>query len=85
VTEDIFLVALRKRIKKNRNALGLTQEKAAELAEMTLRHYQTFEIDYPLGSKDREFNPTLKSLRGIAKAFNIPITKLLAAPSDEEL
>ncbi len=78
-------MVLRKRIKRLRNHLDLTQEEAAELANMTLRHYQTFEIDYPLKTKDREFNPTLKSLRGIAKALNLPLTLLISEPTEDEL
>jgi transcriptional regulator with XRE-family HTH domain len=85
VIEDMFLVVLRRRIKQRRNALGITQEVAAEKANMTLRHYQTFEIEFRRKHGEREFNPTLKSLRGIAQALDVSLLDLLRDPSLDEL
>jgi transcriptional regulator with XRE-family HTH domain len=85
VSEEAFLIVLRRRVRRARNALGLTQEEVAELADMTLRHYQTFEITEALGEDQREFNPTLKSLRGIAKAVRVSLPSLVAEPTYEEL
>jgi transcriptional regulator with XRE-family HTH domain len=84
VAEEAFYIIVRRRIRKARNALGLTQEEVAELVDMTLEHYQTFEIVRAL-QKGKRFNPTLKNLRGIAKAVRTPLSTLIAEPNTDEI
>ncbi|MDO8527227.1 MAG: helix-turn-helix transcriptional regulator [Deltaproteobacteria bacterium] len=58
-------------MKKYRAKLGLTQEQAAEKADMTLKYWQRLEM---VSQSDL---PSLQMVSKIAKALEIPIWKLL--------
>jgi len=58
-------------MKKYRGKLGLTQEQAAEKANMTLKYWQRLEM---VSQTDL---PSLQMISKIAKALEIPIWKLL--------
>jgi transcriptional regulator with XRE-family HTH domain len=61
---------LAKRIRELRKKKGLTQEKLAELAGIDYKHVQLLE------SKNPPY-PKLDTLEKLAKAFKIPLSKLL--------
>jgi transcriptional regulator with XRE-family HTH domain len=84
VPEDAYWIVMRRRIRKARNARGMTQEEAAELADMALRHYQRFEIESALIG-ERDFNPKIKTLKAICEAIKLPLTKLVIEPSADEI
>lgn len=58
-------------MKKYRGKLGLTQEQAAEKADMTLKYWQRLEM---VSQSDL---PSLQMASKIAKALEIPVWKLL--------
>jgi transcriptional regulator with XRE-family HTH domain len=76
-----YLKVVRLRLSRARRSKGLTQEAAAEAANLPLRTYQGLES---IGDK-RPFNPTLTTLMAIAQAVSLTLPELLREPSDEEL
>lgn len=67
---DPFLRRLAACIRQRRTSLGLTQEHVAHEAGMSVRHY--FGIDRGLAK-----NPTLNSIRRIARALGVEVSDLL--------
>lgn len=63
---------LARNIKKYRNRLKLTQEQAAEKADITMKYWQRLEMESQAGL------PSLPTLFKIAKALKISVPKLLA-------
>jgi transcriptional regulator with XRE-family HTH domain len=62
------LVALGKRIQKQRRKAGLTQEKLAEMAELSLKH---------LGELERgRGNPSFSSIESVARALGISVQEM---------
>ena len=82
MTEAPFFAVLRMRIRKARLAKGIRQEDLAELAGLQLRSYARFEAVKP----DRgRFNPTVRTLRIIAKALDLELPDLMHEPQESEL
>ena len=79
--EDPFLAVVRARIKAARLARQLRQSDAAELAKMELRNWQRLEGFNPR----RKFNPTLETLRVVARVLEVSVGELTATPTPEEL
>ena len=63
-------VSYSKRLRQLRKKYGYTQQKLAELANIEYKHIQRLESKKPCDVK-------LSTLEKIAKAFNIPLSKLL--------
>lgn len=59
-----------KRLRQLRTKYGYTQQKLAELANVEYKHIQRLESKKPCDVK-------ISTLEKIAKAFGIPLTKLL--------
>ena len=55
-------------LRRERTRLGWTQEKAAEKAEMNIRHYQKVEAE--------AVNVTLRSLGRLSRAFGVDVRRL---------
>jgi transcriptional regulator with XRE-family HTH domain len=82
VSEDPFFAVLRMRIHMARLAKGIRQEDIAELAQLQLRSYARFEAIKP--DKGR-FNPTVRTLRMIAKTLDLELPELMHEPRETEL
>ncbi len=79
--KETYLRIVQLRLSNARLAAGLTQEETADLADLPVRTYQGLE-----GVRDpRSFNPTLLTLRSVARAVNISLCDLTQDPSSEEL
>ena len=61
---------LARQLRKLRNKLDFTQEEMAEKVGMDIRYYQRIESEKPNAVK-------IDTLDRLAKAFNIPVWKLL--------
>lgn len=61
-------IALGKRIRKLRRKAGLTREKVAEKAELSLKHFG--ELERGRG------NPSLSSIKNLAQALNISLSEI---------
>ena len=59
-----------RRLKQLRKRHGLTQERLAELAEISEKHVQRLESSHPCGVR-------LVTLERIAKAFDVSLSELL--------
>jgi transcriptional regulator with XRE-family HTH domain len=81
VSVDPFLSVIRIRIKASRVQLKLRQEDAAEQAGIELRNWQRLEAFNP----SRKFNPTLETLRAVARVLNTSVSILTEEPTLEEL
>jgi transcriptional regulator with XRE-family HTH domain len=84
VPEERYWIIMRRRIRDARRSRGMTQEEVADLAGMALRHYQRFEIGAAM-TGERDFNPKIKTLKAICDAIHLPLSKLVAEPTAEEL
>jgi transcriptional regulator with XRE-family HTH domain len=82
VRDDTYLSVVRYRIREARLAQGLRQEDVADTAGLQLRTYQRFEA---LKAERGSFNPTLLSIRAIARALGVALDALDAEPSVQEL
>ena len=60
-------------LKKERNSKGLTQEKLARLANLSTGHIIRLE-------NTKKTNPTLTTLKRIAKVLKIPVETFLIKP-----
>ena len=78
--DEVYLAVLRKRVREARRQTSLSQEQVAELADITLRHYQRYEAKTPPG-----FNASLMTLRTIGKVLGVDITHLVQEPSPSEI
>jgi transcriptional regulator with XRE-family HTH domain len=77
----VYLQIVQLRISNARLKYRLTQEQVADLASMPVRSYQGLE-----GIRDgRNFNPTLLTLRAVAKALGLELSELIKEPSPEEI
>ena len=61
---------LAKKVKQLREKLGLSQEKLARLADVS----NNTVINIEVGKQD---NPTIDTLKKVAKALNIPVEELI--------
>jgi transcriptional regulator with XRE-family HTH domain len=76
----LFLRVVRMRLSNARRKIGLTQEEAADRAQLPVRTYQGLE-----GIRDgRSFNPTLLTLT-VSNAVGIELGKLIEPPTIEDL
>jgi transcriptional regulator with XRE-family HTH domain len=79
--QDIYLRVIQLRLSNARLKYRLTQEQIATLANMPVRSYQGLE-----GIRDsRNFNPTLLTLRSVAKAVGLDLSNLIKEPNPEEI
>jgi len=67
---DNIKVKFSKRLRQLRRKSGYSQQKVAELADIEYKHIQRLESNKPCDVK-------LSTLDKLAKAFDIPISKLL--------
>ena len=58
------------KLRQLRKKYGYTQQKLSELADIDYKHIQLLESKRPCGAK-------IDTLEKLAKAFNMPISKLL--------
>jgi DNA-binding XRE family transcriptional regulator len=79
--DQTYLLAVRMRISQARRSLNLTQEAAADLAHLPVRTYQGLESL----SEHRDFNPTLKTLRAVARAVGQTVPDLTREPTQTEI
>ena len=79
--DDPYLAVVRARIRSARAAKGLRQEDAANLAGIELRNWQRLENPNPI----RKFNPTLETLRAIARALGTTVGDITKEPTAKEL
>jgi DNA-binding XRE family transcriptional regulator len=79
--DQTYLLAVRMRISQARQSLNLTQEAAADLAHLPVRTYQGLESL----SEHRDFNPTLKTLRAVARAVGQTVPDLTREPTQAEI
>ncbi len=76
-----FLQVVQMRLSKARRKSGLTQEEAADRAQLPVRTYQGLE-----GIRDgRKFNPTLLTLYAASSAVGIELATLVEPPEKEDL
>ena len=80
--DETYLSVVRHRIREARLAQGLRQEDVAEAADLQLRTYQRFEA---LKAERSSFNPTLVSIRAIARGLGVELEALTVEPSAQEL
>lgn len=73
--ERDLAMALGDHLRELRNKAGLTQEQAAERAQMTRNHYQV--LENARTSHGDSPNPTLKSIINIAEALDVSLTEVL--------
>jgi transcriptional regulator with XRE-family HTH domain len=67
---DAHLRTFQRRLRQERERLGLTQERASDLVRVSEKHYQALEA-----SKDP--NPTFKTLLSISHGFGISLCDLI--------
>jgi transcriptional regulator with XRE-family HTH domain len=72
---------MRLRIREARLQLQISQEVIAEVAGLPVRTYQVLEAQ----SLKRNFNPTIATLRAVARSLNLGITDLTREPTDAEI
>lgn len=75
-----YFAVIRLRIRRTRNAIGLSQEDAAGRVSLDARALQRYEARV----SDVE-DPRLKTLYRIAAALEMPLSDLLRPPTKEEL
>ena len=80
VTDDPYYRVLQMRLAVAQLRLGLTQEEAADLADLLVWSCQGLDI-----RDSRNFNPTLQTLRGVAAALQLYLPDLIAEASNEEI
>jgi transcriptional regulator with XRE-family HTH domain len=80
VLDADFLRVVRLRIRKARLKKRLSQEETAELLGLPLRTYQILEMEHA-----KRTNPSLETIMRISGQLEIPVGRLLAAPSPKEL
>lgn len=68
--ESSIRLKLGRKIKEERKRYGYTQEKLSELAKIDYKYLQRIEGKNPP-------NPKLETLEKLARALNIPLSKLL--------
>jgi len=66
----IVRLKLAKRLRQLRKKYGYTQQELSELADIDYKHIQRLESNNPSGAK-------IDTLEKLAKAFKIPLSKLL--------
>jgi transcriptional regulator with XRE-family HTH domain len=81
VLDEPYFAVLRQRIREARMRLQISQENAAELTGVPLRSYQTLEAR----GSSRRFNPTIATLRAVARALQIEIGALTREASPAEI
>ena len=69
--------ALAVRLRDQRDAVGLTQEQAAERAGLSRNHYQLLESGLSDRAKDTPANPRLSTLIDVARALGCDVTHLV--------
>jgi transcriptional regulator with XRE-family HTH domain len=79
--DDNHLRVIRLRTRKARLKRGMSQEEAANGAELSLRIYQRFEAQRVA----QAFNPTFDGLRRVARTVGIPLSELVAEPTTAEI
>ena len=79
--DDAYLKVVRMRLGEARRARKMTQEDAADAADLPLRTYQGLESV----SSKRPFNPTLRTLRSVASAVGLSVSDLTQDPAPDEL
>ena len=70
MSEEDIKVRFSRRLRRLRQKSGYTQQELAELADIEYKHVQRLESKKPCDIK-------LSTLQKLAKAFKIPLTKLL--------
>ncbi len=76
VTEDVLRQRLAKNVRARREGAGLTLQRAADRAEMNIRHWQRVEAG--------DLNATLFTLVRLGDALGVDPAVLLAAPVPRE-
>lgn len=67
---DLHLRRFQRRLRQERERLGLTQERASDLVNISEKHYQLLEAS-------ADPNPTFKTLLSISKGFGINLCELI--------
>lgn len=75
--ESQLALALARRLRDQRDAVGLTQEKAAERAGLSRNHYQLLESGLSDRAKKTPANPTLSTLIDLAQALDCKVSDLV--------
>ncbi|WP_206074445.1 helix-turn-helix domain-containing protein [Antribacter gilvus] len=75
--EKHLALALAMRLRDRREAVGLTQERVAELAGMSRNHYQLLESGLSDRAKKTPANPRLSTLADLSKALDCPVPELV--------
>lgn len=75
--ETQLALALARRLRDQREAVGLTQEKAAERAGLSRNHYQLLESGLSDRAKKAPANPPLTTLVDLAHALDCRISDLV--------
>ena len=70
-------LALARRLRDQREAVGLTQEKAAERAGLSRNHYQLLESGLSDRAKKAPANPRLSTLLDLAHALDCKVSDLV--------
>jgi transcriptional regulator with XRE-family HTH domain len=78
---DPYFDVLRQRIREARTQLQISQETAAEATGIPLRSYQVLEAR----GAHRRFNPTISTLRAVAKTLKLEIGELTREASAAEV
>jgi transcriptional regulator with XRE-family HTH domain len=78
---DPYFDVLRQRIREARTRLQISQETAAENTGIPLRSYQVLEAR----GSSRRFNPTIATLRAVAKTLQLEIGELTREASPTEI
>jgi transcriptional regulator with XRE-family HTH domain len=79
--QDPYFDVLRQRIREARTRLQISQETAAEATGIPLRSYQILEAR----GSSRRFNPTISTLRAVAKTLKLEIGELTREASAAEV
>ena len=66
----MHLRRFQRRLRQERERLGLTQERASDLVNISEKHYQLLEAS-------ADPNPTFKTLLSISKGFGISLCELI--------
>ncbi len=75
--ETQLALALARRLRDQREAVGLTQEKAAERAGLSRNHYQLLESGLSDRAKKAPANPRLSTLLDLAHALDCKVSDLV--------
>lgn len=75
--EAQLALALARRLRDQRDVVGLTQEKAAELAGLSRNHYQLLESGLSDRAKKTPANPRLSTLIELSQALHCSVGDLV--------